>query len=114
MSFIFTGVCISKALLMLRHIGILMMKPRAYFRHQSEILFPAILQHWEQYQATLYDDARKLTNAVWSGDGRYDSMGHSAKYGTYTLFSNTMSKLVHFELLQVNIQSQSALNILYL
>ena len=28
-------------------------------------------------------------------------MGHSAKYGVYTMFCNNVSKLVHFELLQV-------------
>jgi len=37
----------------------------------------------------------------WSGDGRYDSMGHCAKYGTYTMFNNGTGKLVHFEILQV-------------
>ncbi|XP_066270376.1 uncharacterized protein [Branchiostoma lanceolatum] len=29
-------------------------------------------------------------------------MGHSAKYGTYTMFCNSISKLVHFEMLQSN------------
>ena len=35
------------------------------------------------------------------GDGRFDSVGHNAKYGTYTMYSNSISKLVHFELVQV-------------
>lgn len=39
----------------------------------------------------------------WSGDGRFDSMGHGATYGGYTMCNNTTSKLVHFELLQVRI-----------
>ena len=43
-----------------------------------------------------------MTNVVWSGDGRFDSMGHSAKYGAYTMFCNTILKVVHFELLQVS------------
>ena len=41
-----------------------------------------------------------------SGDVRFDSMGHNAKYGTYTMFCNTISKLVHFELVQVRIASK--------
>ena len=41
-------------------------------------------------------------SVVWSGDGRFDSMGHSAKYGAYTMFCNTVLKVVHFELLQVS------------
>ena len=29
-------------------------------------------------------------------------MGHSAKFGVYTLFCNTILKVVYFELLQVS------------
>ena len=29
-------------------------------------------------------------------------MGINAKYGVYTIFSNSISKLVHFEMLQVS------------
>ena len=36
------------------------------------------------------------------GDGRFDSMGHSAKYGTYTMFSFDLMKIVHFDILQVS------------
>ena len=42
-----------------------------------------------------------LVMGTWSGDGRFDLMGHSAKYGVYTMYNNSISKLVHFELLQV-------------
>ena len=37
-----------------------------------------------------------------AGDGRHDSMGHSAKYGAYTMFCCTMPSIVHFELVQVS------------
>eukprot|EP00794_Sanderia_malayensis_P001048 gene1048-374_t len=43
-----------------------------------------------------------MQDTVWSGDGRFDSIRHSAKYGAYTMFSNTISKLVHFELVQAH------------
>ena len=39
---------------------------------------------------------------MWSGDGWFDSMGHSAKFGVYTMFCNTILKVAHFELLQVS------------
>ena len=42
-----------------------------------------------------------MKDAVWSGDGRFDSMGHSAKFGAYTLLSSPVMKIVHFELLQI-------------
>ena len=49
----------------------------------------------------MYEAAKSIKNLQWSGDGRFDSMGHNAKYGVYTMFCNSISKLVHFELLQV-------------
>ena len=40
-----------------------------------------------------------------AGDGRHDSMGHSAKYGAYTVFSCDINMILDFALLQVNIRS---------
>ena len=36
-----------------------------------------------------------------AGDGRHDSMGHSAKYGTYTIFCCNNDKIIDFSLVQV-------------
>ena len=44
------------------------------------------------------------TSLVISGDGRHDSMGHSAKYGTYTIFCCNIPKIIHFRLMQVIIR----------
>ena len=70
--------------------------------HQKNFLFPFILNYWEQYRASLVGKLKNMANDVWSGDGRFDLMGHSAKYGAYTMFCNTILKVVHFELLQVS------------
>ena len=45
---------------------------------------------------------------VIAGDGRHDSMGHSAKYGTYTIFCCTAALIIHLVVVQVNI-----INMLY-
>ena len=37
-----------------------------------------------------------------SGDGRHDSMDHSAKYCAYTIFSGDNTEILHFSLVQVN------------
>ena len=49
----------------------------------------------------MFDELRKFENAVWCGDGRFDSMGHSAKYGTYTIFNTTIMKVTNFNVIQV-------------
>lgn len=36
-----------------------------------------------------------------AGDGRRDSMGHSAKFGAYTVFCCSLPMIIHFALVQV-------------
>ena len=46
-------------------------------------------------------DQLKNKEVVMAGDGRHDSMGHSAKYGTYTIFCCTIGLILHIVLVQV-------------
>lgn len=97
------GASVSKVLLVFQHIGLSAYNCRTFFYHQNHFIFPAILLHWETYQAQLIETAKVAKKLVWCGDGRFDSMGHSAKYGVYTMFCSTLMKIVHFDLLQVRI-----------
>ena len=101
-SLLMAGASISKVLLVFRHFGLAVYSSRTYYRHQRDMIIPSILIYWESYQASLIQSLRNVQNAVWSGDGRFDSMGHSAKYGVYTMFCCTIMKIVHFDLLQVS------------
>ena len=38
---------------------------------------------------------------VVAGDGRHDSMGHSAKFCAYTMFCSTVPMIIHFDIVQV-------------
>ena len=96
------GATVKKVLLVLRTMGLRAYSWRTFFRHQRKFLLPATLAYWKTYQENLLNEVRKLKETAWSGDGRFDSMGHSAKYGTYTMFCNTLSKIVHFEVVQVS------------
>ena len=97
-----SGINISQAMLMFMHMNLATITVWSYHLHQSTFLIPAILRHWEVYQSALIEDVKNSKESqTWSGDVRFDSMGQSAKYGVYTMWSNTTSKLVHFELLQV-------------
>lgn len=68
------------------HMGLSGINIRKYFVHQNKFVFPVILYHWETYRAALIQQLQKVKNTVWSGDGHFDSMGHCAKFGVYTLF----------------------------
>ena len=96
------GASISKVLLVFRHMELCGYSGCTFFRHQRSFLFPAVLLYWERYQANLIESIKKIKNVAWSGDGRFDSMRHSAKYGVYTMFCTTILKVVHFELVQVS------------
>lgn len=97
------GASISKILLVFRHMNICTISSRTFFRHQRSFLFPSILKFWESYREKLIDLVKKTKDVMWCGDGRFDSMGHCAKYGVYTMMSTTLMKIVHFEIVQVSI-----------
>lgn len=101
-SILMAGASINKVLLVFRHMGLHVYSVRTYFRHQKSLLFPVVLHHWESYRANLISKVKELKDVAWTGDGRFDSMGHSAKYGVYTMLCTTIMKIVHFELVQVS------------
>ena len=96
-----SGSSISKVLLLFRHLGLKIYCARTFFYHQRRFMFPLILQYWEKSRAALINQLKGIKDSVWAGDGRFDSMGHSAKYGCSTMLNCNLTKLVHFELLQV-------------
>lgn len=102
------GASISRILLVCRHMGLCVFSARTFFLHQRTFLFPVILHYWESYRASLVEKLKGMKDVVWAGDGRFDSMGHSAKYGVYTMLCTTIMKVVHFEVVQVRFQSTQA------
>ena len=103
-SILMAGVNITKVLLMFRHMKLSCISARTYFSHQNRFLFPAILQHWEWYRCGLISRLKGVKEALtWCGDGQFNSMGHSVKYGVYTMYCENISKIVHFELLQIHV-----------
>ncbi len=95
------GASISKILLVFKHMNLVTHNVRTFFRHQKMFVVRAILRHWEIYRSDLISAANNEDKIVICGDGRFDSMGHSAKYGTYSIFCSNTSKIIHFELVQV-------------
>ena len=95
------GTSISRVLLLCKHMKVSIISIRTFFLHQKTFLFPAVPQHWQTYRASMIEQLKQSKDVVWSGDGRFYLMGHSTKYGLYTMFCGTTLKIVHFELLQV-------------
>ncbi len=50
----------------------------------------------------LLEKAKQVKDGVvLAGDGRHDSMGHSAKFCACTIFCCTFAQIIHFNLVQV-------------
>ncbi|XP_074649035.1 uncharacterized protein LOC141904348 [Tubulanus polymorphus] len=73
---------------------------RTYFRYQKNYLHDAVSSVWEASRSALVN---KLPGPrLLAGDGRCDSMGHSAKFGSYTLMDLITNKVIAFQLVQSN------------
>lgn len=98
-----SGTSINKILLVFRHMGVLVYYYPTYFYHQRHLLVPSIVKYWRGYQADLLAKlaGKEAVIAGDAGDGRHDSMGHPAKYGTYTIFCCTIGYIIHIVLVQV-------------
>lgn len=94
------GASIRKVLLVFQHMGLLVYHEPTYYYHQRHLLIPSVVGFWRKYQKKLLDQL-KNKEVVMAGDGRHDSMGHSAKYGTYTIFCCTIGLTLHIVFVQV-------------
>ena len=73
-----------------------------FYDTQAKYLFPVVNEAWE---AESRHQINKLTSREvvnLSGDGRCDSPGHSAKYGTYTLMDEDTGNVIAFNVVQVS------------
>lgn len=81
-SILYAGALPTKALRMLEILNCASISKKTFFRHQRQILQPAVNSVWKRLQASLFDHMKECNHGlVLSGDGRADSPGHSAKYG---------------------------------
>ena len=99
---LYTGSLPAKALRVFRSLNCATIGRKTFFRHQKAYLHPAISNIWEKEQQTLINQlADKKEALVLGGDGRADSPGHSAKYGSYSVIDLKQSKVLDIKLVQV-------------
>ncbi|PIK34665.1 hypothetical protein BSL78_28512 [Apostichopus japonicus] len=74
---------------------------RTFHRHQRNWLHPTISRVWRESQEEMIEGLKEIGMAVnHGGDGRSDSPGHSAKYGSYTFVDLDWNMVLHQELVQ--------------
>lgn len=100
---LYTGALPTKALRVFKILNCATITTKTFFRHQRQFLQPAIISTWERHQFSLLEGTKgQKKKLALSGDGRADSPGHSAKYGSYTVIEMSCNKVVDYKLVQVN------------
>ena len=101
-SILFSGTTPTKILRVLTHMKISCFTDRTFYHHQKRYLGPATISVWEAKQSMLLSQCKATGIALTiGGDGRADSPGHSAKYGSYGIIDLATNKVIHVELVQV-------------
>ena len=78
-------------------------KERTFYYHQAKYLEPSVIHVWKHSQQALLSKCK--SPVAIGGDGRADSPGHSAKYGSYGIIDMRTNKVIHLELVQVKAAS---------
>ena len=100
---LFTGSTPTKVLRLLNCLQVACFTDRTFHNHQSEFLKSAVISVWKHKQLQLLAECVSQDSPLTiGGDGRADSPGHSAKYGSYGIIDLSTNNILHIELVQVN------------
>ena len=79
-----------------------------FYDVQDKVIFPVIDNTYEKQQKDVIKTLKDKKSPVnLCGDGRSDSPGHNAKYGTYSLMDEATGNIIDFSLVQVSEVSSS-------
>ncbi len=95
---LYCGTLPTKILRLLKTLGCASISSRTFFRHQHTY------NHiWNKHQAEIMRQLKgEKRPLVLGGDGRADSPGHSAKFGSYTLMALKKRVIIDVQLVQVS------------
>ena len=97
-------VMIAKVIQMFEFDGVKVISSPTYYRHVNMYIQPKVHMFWERHQKESIDTFMQTNSSglIVAGDGRCDSPGHCAGYGSYTFMEQRYNKVLHFKLVQVN------------
>ncbi|XP_055954360.1 uncharacterized protein LOC130010639 [Patella vulgata] len=85
---LFSGKTYGKVRDMADYLKLPVLGKSQFYALQKRYLFPVVNETWISCQIAVLDGLSREPRVVLSGDGRCDSPGHSAKYGTYSLMDD--------------------------
>lgn len=99
---LFAGAQPTKILCVLDFLTCASITSGTFYNHQKWYLQPTVLNVWSQQQMNVVQVLQAFGEPLsLGGDGRSDSPGHSAKFGSYTLMDLEHNTILDVELVQV-------------
>lgn len=99
---LFGGGSPAKVLKIMDHMNVPTIAYSTFMHHQKSYLHTAVERTYRQQQCTLLKEIKSEgRDLILGGDGRCDSPGHSAKYGSYSLMDVEQNKILDSQLVQV-------------
>ena len=77
-------------------------KTTTFFSIQSSYLLPVFDHAYKEQHQRIMDRVKTDETIHLCGDGRCDSPGFSAKYGTYSFMDDMTKEIIHFDLVHVS------------
>ncbi|XP_064463931.1 uncharacterized protein LOC135375135 [Ornithodoros turicata] len=96
---LFSGSSPTQTLRLLSFLGVHTVKATQYFKFQRLYMFPAVTEVWNNERQLLLQQLKDKELCL-AGDGRADSPGHSADFGTYSLMETGINRIIHMELVK--------------
>ncbi|XP_070567634.1 uncharacterized protein [Ptychodera flava] len=106
---LFSGCMVTQCLRLFDFMNMSCIGKSTFFRHQKYYLQPTIIKVWNDEQATMINQLSNMDGGlILAGDGRSDSPGHCAKYGSYSVIEQRLNKVLDIQLVQSNEVPNSA------
>ena len=106
---LYSGNTFARISEMFKMINIIHFSSSRFFQVQKRFLFPTLNKIYKDSRKTLHESCITSSINHFSGDGRCDSPGYSAKYGTYSLMNASTNKIVDFQVVHVRTAGNSSL-----
>lgn len=104
---LFSGLLPAKVLRMYKLNNIAAISNSTFLNHQKFYLFPSIAHVWHNFQQDYIEsvkaDGPDQRLVTLGGDGRSDTPGHCAKFGSYSVIDLEEGSVVDIQVVQVNI-----------
>ena len=104
---LFTGNTFSSISRLASCLNLQFFSESVFYETQLKYLFPVVNEAWEAESSIQINKLTSKEVVNLDGDGRCDSPGHCAKYGTYTLMDEDTGNVVAFNVVQVSEVSSS-------